>query len=399
MEDDDGTGSLVGLQAPPPPRLRQLLFKLFEPHYGTIGDKKPLLLLALYTASSRCPCQDRIVPPVLVELSFEEEFMKFAYRLVEHLFAGHRITKTRHRIVVENRLVMFHFGTVAYHVPDLLLFQAGDFNRSPWEPIRSNTVECSFGDNPGPNRFVSTFLGYKRGYAQNAMLAPMVLPLAGPRWSFNEHAMTRVEAFCRYHKHHGHMVVAIAGSLTPPCGLEAVLEWLEDHAEPQPFAFLLLGYQERILASSSSPVMAAPYVEYEDVVRVVDFIITNCGAGSVTVPLVYGVPQTCALYSRRPVGNDKPSNAKDIRELQVGPAPEAYETQLEDILADLANKRKFEMYTKNARAAKAGYEDDLDKTRQLMGTILCSPEGQAPLIDDMARGVSHRLGGYQFVVD
>jgi hypothetical protein len=35
------------------------------------------------------------------------------------------------------------------------------------------------------------------------------------------------------------------------------------------------------------------YVEYEDVVKFANFFISNCGAGSVLVPLVAGVPQTC----------------------------------------------------------------------------------------------------------
>jgi hypothetical protein len=49
----------------------------------------------------------------------------------------------------------------------------------------------------------------------------------------------------------------------------------------------------------------------------VDFSITNCGAGSVAVPLIYGVPQTCS-YSQAG-GYDKESNCNDLTKYNVGP--------------------------------------------------------------------------------
>lgn len=61
------------------------------------------------------------------------------------------------------------------------------------------------------------------------------------------------------------------------------------------------------------------YTEFEDLMPFVDFVITNCGAGSITVPLAYGKPQSCA-WSQKVEGNDKKANAHTIsHDLHVGP--------------------------------------------------------------------------------
>ncbi len=112
-------------------------------------------------------------------------------------------------------------------------------------------------------------------------------------------------------------IVGIAGSRVPPVNLKDLVKW----SATSDWACVLLGYKEAIANASenrkvlewlkSDKVLVIPsYMEFEDLIKFVDFWCSNCGAGSITVALAAGVPQVCGTLGS--VGKDKKSNAQDI---------------------------------------------------------------------------------------
>jgi hypothetical protein len=263
---------------------------------GTIGDRKPLAILAVLAAFASLEPVTLCFPKLVEEsFSFLEKFARF-------LMGSHYEQK-----LIINRFATFneYHNFIKTQLNNYCVFSQGTSVFNPGYGIL-----LDFGDNLGTNRFTSSLLTYNR--QNSTFFGSVYLPKIGIFWS--KHSLKKIQTFRNIHNNK--QIMLILGSLQPVFPMESVIQWLEknpntnwrfmiktDESVTHPF---ILGFEE--------------YYELEDLMEFVDFVVTNCGAGSITVPMAYGIPQSCNWIGYQIDGSDKPWNANMIGQLlRVGP--------------------------------------------------------------------------------
>lgn len=317
--------------------LKEFIFQLPA---GTIGDQKPLAILAVYAANAMHQRQSTIVTRII---SFE--FQHLIWLNTVETFAAKLIGKEyKHWLKIE-----FHSSTDSWNQEkDSIVFTVD--HGWNFEQYRGNNVLLDFGDNASMNRFTSLFLcGYK---PSSLCFGSLYLPIERNKiqWS-NRNAKKELMAF--RNKHVDQSLLVIAGSLHLPFDLKHILNWIETDTKKE-WVILLIGYNELIsflklttrLTRNRNQIHAMKnHVAYEDVAAVAEFFVSNCGAGSVIAPLAAGCAQTCRFKGL--VGSDKSFNRRVMEELKLGPYDP--EEELTFAIFMLMLEQHFVEYQSNAK--------------------------------------------------
>jgi hypothetical protein len=178
-----------------------------------------------------------------------------------------------------------------------------------------------------------------------------------PLWSDDLENLENFKNFASEAKQQNKKVILVAGSMTPPISPHILEVFLTNNTQygdvNSYFSFILLGYSKVIGVNKlnkfkSRVFISKAYVEYEDAIRYCDFAITNGGAGSVTIPMVYGCPQLIITSDSLPSG-DKDVNKQDIRRLKLGPHFDEKNDKLNEIVKAFRNlKRSYSVYKNEA---------------------------------------------------
>jgi hypothetical protein len=311
---------------------KPLLFDLSPSSIGTEGDRKPLFILAILAAR---------YTPVTVLLEMKERdscITKYAEYLgvTSNLTLVDRKSITREDLPIQDylqkiedlrsRYVYFHLCFLFIHSHFVRFFSIAAGSPT-WMYSNKCDLMLDFGDNRGPNRFVTKLLTDE---SKCVSFASLCLPMDGsPMWS-NSLYVTRLENFCAARRLEHRNIMLLAGSMCPTFDFKQVLQWVSDHKE---WSFIIIGELDNIapryyaskelmakyILTPNDSVLHFDFLEYEDVLRFVDFSVCNGGAGSVYGALAAGVPQSVAFVFPNINGNDKHSNCRLLQALNVGP--------------------------------------------------------------------------------
>jgi hypothetical protein len=349
---------------------------LFAIRPGTIGDQKPLVILAVIAA---------IRTPSLVTLLFSRISRSFDFI---HTFAANILGqdwKTRLHIMQVFDVDQF----LSQHDEFCVIAASPTVEAKPW------LLAIDFGDTPGC-RFTTSLLPAPNmllfededgnevddtGFRKHSF-GPVFLPFFTNSSYSRSDVMAKVRKFRELNSYRH--IMALAGSMTVPFFVAEVVDWVRKHQHSS-WAFLLINYHrqdenDNIFTSSDKSqstidalnqfINSHPsdllflhkneYIEFEDVVPIVDAIVTNCGAGSVTAGLAGGLPQFCNFVGSRGdlLGTDKESNDEVIRkELKVGPGfasigeyGDIRVVSLRDIMIDFSCN--YMIYLRNAKLSQ-----------------------------------------------
>jgi len=316
---------------------------------GTVGDQKPLALLAVHTAHAISQLEEDRYPPVKVicEVWDITKWYPCIEKFAEYLM-GPDYTQwfqTEFRVTEPVTLT---------ELKNSIVFKSTTFQG---EPRQDNAVFLDFGDNEeSMNRFTSVALKIFR--PDSIYFGSLYLPLDDKlAWS-SEDAMEELKGFCTKHIAKGKKIVTLAGSLTPPFDLQELVDW-QNQDQSNEWVILLIGYTRWIefmnLGSKMNPdkmYAMKHYIQFEDLMRCTDFFISNCGAGSVMIPFAAGCMQMCA--SRGQVGSDKTANETSVSEIyNVGPASYRGNKRLNffEVMSDI--QQNISTYEANALKAQS----------------------------------------------
>lgn len=333
---------------------------VFQPSWtGTIGDVKPLMLLAVYVAKGFGASQRVVVdlsPWQAFNKGLGHGFIDFAYSILEpNGTISEKEKKTASDIVIGNRLIVVRgteYGAYSKSVWGLGNEKRDIFIKSSiWATLAPNQINLDFGDNGGCNRFALPVLQHRKdsvckdkqelkdgGGCFGCVTYPEMGREAnrGRGWSSDKKNLFNLRKFVdkwKKPKPESRKTLLLFLSLSNSSIFpeQALAEFLQD-SKFEDWAVILVGFglAKKVEKKNSNKVSQlltprvlyserlfySKYVEYEDVVTEADFIISTCGAGSVSVPVLAGIPQTCVLKG---IGNDKPSNLKDLLFYNLGP--------------------------------------------------------------------------------
>jgi hypothetical protein len=318
---------------------------LFVAEHGTMGDLKPVVILAVIAARSS---------KMLVTLVHEDEKQ---FRFLE-------------------KLVHFMLGK---NPSNFQVLKLSEFDTSTMDQYISfgasfaYTCKLDFGDNGFKNRFVSCL--FSKHASHMAHFGSLYLP-SRITWS-NPHVLQELQEFREYHRNRNIMI--FAGSLRLPISYKELFMWLENNPNQTSWAFILIGYHNldaipgMFFASkelmdkyfhnpNDNLLFLKDYVEFEDIVKYGDFIMTNCGAGSAFVPLVQGIAETCGWVGDDYIsGYDKKHNFETLGELGVGPGKRL---PIHKVLQDAEDN--FQKYTENAQKASSFIKQETELMFQNM---------------------------------
>jgi hypothetical protein len=301
---------------------------LFLAESGTMGDMKPVAILAVIAARSS-----------KLQVTFvHTDHKKFLF-----------LEKFTHFMLGDNH-------------ENLIVLKISEFNKSTMNNYFSigcnsfYTCRLDFGDNGFPNRFVSCLLSQHAPHVPH--FGSLYLPLR-LSWS-NHEVLLELQQFREHHRQR--KILILAGSLRLPFSYEHIFEWLEKNQSQNLWAFILIGYNNlrnvspEFFASANlmdkyfyqqndTLLILKDYVEYEDIVKYGDAIITNCGAGSIFTPLAQGIPETCSWVGDDYIeGYDKKNNMSAISKFGPNDAL-SFEYVLETFI------QNFPLYKMNAQKA------------------------------------------------
>jgi hypothetical protein len=296
---------------------KPLLFDL-SPHFvGTEGDRKPLFILAILAARST---------PVTI--------------LLEHKKRDSCMTKFAEYLGVTSNITFLDFKDVSptglpskeyrQHFKDLRSKYFSIATGSPtWMSSNKCDIMLDLGDNNGPNRFVTKLLTVPDSHCVS--FTSLCLPMDGPMWS-NETDVLRLRDFCAARRSNNQKIMLLAGSMCPTFDFKEIFHWVSTHKD---WSFIIIGQLDRMqpryfaskelmtnyLQTPNYSVLHFESIQYEDVLRFVDFFVGNGGAGSIYTALACGVPQSVAfsLPIQDMQGGDKNSNCGMLQNLKVGP--------------------------------------------------------------------------------
>ena len=287
---------------------------------GTMGDKKPLVILGILTALY----SPKDSPIVNIYLSvYDKKNFMFLHNFLPYLFGENNIKIDDNTIYVKNKLLITFKEKIMFSLDDNhLIFRCKNILDDNYG---KNEILLDFGDNMGENRFVLPCLTYrKKTDVLSANMTSLFLPiLPNTYWSYDRKNLKNIMEFCNKARQSEQKIILLLGSLEMVFHEYIITTWLKMQKEKQKYVFIIVGgyrNDETLISQEQYPncLFFSEYIELEDVIKMVDFCITNCGAGSVAVPLVYGVPQTCS-YSNISAGQDKDKNCEDLMKLNIGP--------------------------------------------------------------------------------
>jgi hypothetical protein len=336
--------------------VKPLFFRISTGRYYTQGDRKPMWILALLAArGSRAPIYivgDEIGRPLFENLA--SWYVGMNWRDKAHIVD---LYSEKFRALPKG-------------------IQFASFHPVETSLMKKVEIEVDFGDNATTerNRFVSCLLSKYRPNHRHfgSLYAPLQYD-----WSDAE----TLDELRRFRASHS-KIACMAGSQVSPVSAPEIIDWLRQSPD---WSVVLVGWKwDTIeeLVSNQRQVLIISHVQYEDVVKQVDFFITNCGAGSVTVALAAGCPQQCSSFVDRTigekiVGNDKSENQRAIESLHVGPKWDDHpKTSFVDRMKEV--DKNLDFYKRNAMEAKK----TMDREFQHMWTKM--PEFFAKLSSDVA---------------
>ncbi len=348
--------------------LKSLAFFITD---GTIGDQKPLAILAVYAAQAA----SRLLrsPPVIIacEVVSAKIWLQSIERFAEW-FIGPEYKKWiafdynfEDSTEYEKKLKKTHMV----------------FECSPCvdDDDRDREILLDFGDNEGSkNRFTSRLLANYR--PKSNYFGSVFLPLQKDHvyWSSPE-AIRELQSFLITVP--SRKILTVTNSQTAPFSMNEILEWLEKNEMVNTeWAFVIVGYKikqlETVRKYHTQLLCMREFIEYEDLVTISDFFVSNCGAESTIAPIAAGCPQLCRTRGAR--GDDKISNAEVVfKMLRMGPQNMTFENLMDDL------KINYETYAKNAILAKNIIDEEtkqfVSNMSFLFTDILTEPSLQAQI--------------------
>ena len=344
------------------------------PLSGTQGDRKPLFILALFSAQKLGTRTKPVIlfdhhhsflfeaskaDPEIAESSELERFLHWSelalgetptvtYSPGSHVPRVMMFTKLHilleegpHNLPTEALHIGTGVGSVCWgakgytgrYVFRKSVKPENDLNPKPRLQHMRDCITLDFGDNyydddgasefPGM-RMVTSLLTYqdridrvKRGHG--SIMLPFRRfgvdqdgdgPVEQP-WSLDQENVRRLIVFRKHMHRQGRRVATVAMSMgTVPIPPECF--------KNRGWGFVIVGGDERLTDPMRRlrNVIISNTVEYEDLVQVSDFFISSGGAGSVSIPLYWGIPQYVFLFGD---GNDKQTNMMDLIHHKVSP--------------------------------------------------------------------------------
>ena len=262
-------------------------------------------------------------PVVNIHL-FEDDKKKFLFlhNFLPYLFGENNIKIDDNTIYVKNKLLVTFIKQLNKRsfYNNYLIFKC---ENNFINVIGNNEILLDFGDNMGLNRFVLPCLTHKTNNKVNVNMTSIFLPIVpNIYWSYDKVNLENIKSFCKKAKQSEQKIILLLGSLEMVFHEDLLTTWLKMQKEKPKYVFIVVGGHRNektkiVQKQYKNSIFFSKYVEFEDVIKMVDFCITNCGAGSVAVPLVYGIPQSCSFLQSG--GYDKESNCNDILKYNVGP--------------------------------------------------------------------------------
>lgn len=313
--------------------MKPLLF-LVRGDIGTFGDEKPLAILAVFAAAA---CQ---LPVHLRLQAFDDpqdppEWLSGIKRFAAFVLGSEVTFRLKISISAKKDI---------------------DYDDEKYKNVTIiDSKRMDFGASRGENRFVTHLFPFqtKRLYNDDFTMIPInpkksvfggvMLPIdeRSPYWS-DPKIVEQLIDFRTQNKHR--RLVALAGSRKSPYPLADIISWARDHGD---WCFVLIGYFYNLVKSNgtepflnTNQFLFFEYIEFEDLVRVSDAFISNCGAGSIQLAFAAGVVQTCEIAES--IGPDKPFNQKAMEDLKIGPIHQGFAQVMNDIVLH------FETYQTNA---------------------------------------------------
>ncbi len=297
---------------------KPLLFDLLPHCMGTEGDRKPLFILAILAARSG---------PVTILLhnkSRDSCMTKFA----EYLGVTSNINFVNPPKMIEGLPIEEYLQYFKDLRSQFFSIAAGS---SSWMDSNECDLILNFGDNGGPNRFVTKLLTESGCVSFTSLCLPMDKEC--PMWSKDSDVKT-LQEFCTFSKSQNRKIMLLAGSLCPTFDFQQVFQWIET-SNNKKWSFIIIAKLDRIapryyaskelmtkyVYTSNDDVLHFENIEYEDVLRFVDFSVGNGGAGSIYTSLACGVPQSVgyAIKCNDLSGSDKNTNCRFLQKLKLGP--------------------------------------------------------------------------------
>jgi hypothetical protein len=323
------------------PQAKTLLFLWRGGKYFTQGDKKPLWILAVLAARGS-------VVPIYVH----GDDIYDAPLVIQNLatwFIGIN-WKDKLRII----------DTYSAEMNELRKSPQGYIQietRHPAEQFwdSKNNIVVDFGDNATSStkthRFVTCLMSNYR--PNDRHFGSLYLPLSF-NWS-NAVDLKKLKHFRTQHI----KIICFAGSQNPPVTMDEINEWLKTKAG---WGVVLIGWQWEYAETNTKlkdltllkEVIHFDSMVYEDLVKEVDFFVSNCGAGSVAAAFAGGCPQQCD-GTKSMMGADKTANNTAITNSGVGPIWRKKDTFIEKMKeVDI----KLDSYKTQAQKAKIKMENE-----------------------------------------
>jgi hypothetical protein len=329
-------------------KMSQVKPLLFLAKGGTMGDLKPLAILAVIAARTS-KTKVTFVYRLNTQFLFLDQLAQFMlgdnYKDFLDIVPMEPVRQRHSKIIETKTNDLFDLSSLDQY------FSFGQIADST--SLADYSVKLDFGDNgQSKNRFVSCLLSAYRPFTRH--FGSLYLP-SKLTWSSSV-IMEQLQDF--KFKNQEKKIMVIAGSMQLPFSYYELFTWFEKNEEFKYWGFILVGYNDVNKTTSdyyaseelmekyfhhNQVFILKDYVEYEDLVKYADFFISNCGAGSVLVPLVAGVAQTCD-WIEHVSGEDKKSNLRSISFVHhVGPGKlDNFPNLMKDLEVNL------NVYTENA---------------------------------------------------
>ena len=300
---------------------------------GTMGDRKPLVILSVLAASTLQEEEHKMSQIYMGGDTIFKNVNGRSRRFLPHLVDTYafllkliQLWDPKHQLILEDDFVDLPFES------GLSMWAKNSVNQNILDQPTPNQIYLDFGDNLGRNRFTSQMLVF-RG-EQSTFFGPIFLPL-DVEWSNN------LQTLKEFHDQPNAHFLVVAGSNKNPFQLQDMIQWIRDTHQTHSWKIIVAGYvnlkeieysdvKDRIL-------VVKDYIEFEDLTRFADYFVTSCGAGSTTIALARGVPVTCSSGT----GYDVAYNRSRLLELQLGvPYTETFADFMTSVQSDFAACRR-----------------------------------------------------------
>jgi hypothetical protein len=356
------------------PKIKPLLFVLENGQ--TIGDQKPIAILAVNAA--------------LAGQHVGLESLKFSKKHAAPVTIACFDPKCAQWLPSIQRFALYLIGDDYEKVLDIQFASTMDmkersrymeFGVAFWTDDRKRVL-LDFGESESKNRFTSRILSQFR--PKSNYFGSLFLPVndtyanGEPVFWSNTQAIGELSDFVRRQHKHNRKIITIAGSMQEPFSLDEIHQWLESD-EQKDWSVLLMGYKGSFERLGQDAPHFKPfkkrfkamdsYVEFEDIARVTEFFVSNCGAGSSVLPIACSCPQLCRIRIPGMRGNDKKANKEVVEEvLKLGPTEVNEKTGETITFADLMQdiSVNIEKYTHNTMLAQKIVDEETEAQNILL---------------------------------